>query len=95
MTPTGIRDRSVRVRTQPLLQPNANVHPSMKSQETDPQTPDLEAEHLEAPDNGLPSSSGHARMPWFLLAIWVASIFFYAWYLSSYAMPDLKEWLAR
>jgi hypothetical protein len=48
---------------------------------------------IESDSNGLPKPSGHARMPWFLLAFWILSLCFYAWYLRQYALPDLQEWL--
>lgn len=48
---------------------------------------------LDADSNGLPKPSGHARMPWFLLAFWILALCFYAWYLNEYALPDLKAWL--
>ncbi len=63
------------------------------SEPKSPSENEIPSELPESDLTGIPPQSGHARMPWVLLAFWVANIVFFFFYLIRYALPDLSNWL--
>lgn len=45
------------------------------------------------PEDEIKPESGHAKMPWFLLFVWIVNILFYLIYFIKYGVPNLKLWL--
>ena len=47
------------------------------------------------PEEEITPASGHAKMPWWLLLIWIANIIFFIVYFVRLGLPDLEQWLNR
>jgi hypothetical protein len=47
------------------------------------------------PDQEITPQSGHGRMPWFLLLLWMANVTFFFVYFILYGLPDLMKWVHK
>jgi hypothetical protein len=47
------------------------------------------------PEPEIEPGSGHAKMPLFLLALWILNIAFFFFYFIRYGWADLLQWVNR
>lgn len=58
-------------------------------------TIEIKNEEAEIVPEEIVPQSGHAKMPLFLLVIWIINVAFFLFYFIRYGLPDLEQWLSR
>ena len=71
-----------------------------KEQKTEKEIPVMKTivaknEDTEVVPQEIVPESGHAKMPLFLLVIWIVNVAFFLFYFIRYGLPDLEKWLSR